>query len=260
MDKIAPDTTPGLLTAGDPTPVIVEHADAPSALVIVCDHAGNAIPRALGTLGLAPAELTRHIAIDVGALDLSRRLAARLKAPLIAQAYSRLVIDCNRAPGAPSSIAEISEATPVPGNRGLDAAQGAARARAIFDPYHAAIRALLDARAARPCVLLALHSFTPVFHGVARPWHVGVLYNRDRRVAEPLFAAFAAEPDLVVGDNEPYAVSDETDYTIPVHGERRGIPHVEIEVRQDLLASPAGRDEWAERLARAFAAALPGVL
>jgi predicted N-formylglutamate amidohydrolase len=167
------------------------------------------------------------------------------------------VIDCNRDPTVPSSIPEISETTAIPGNRGLGETARAARVEAIFRPYHEGIAAALDRRAAagRATALVALHSFTPVFKGVARPWHAAVLYNRDARLAHPLFELLNAEEGLVVGDNEPYAVSDLTDYTVPVHGERRGLPHVEIEIRQDLIADPAGQTAWAERLARLLPAA-----
>jgi predicted N-formylglutamate amidohydrolase len=162
------------------------------------------------------------------------------------------VIDCNRAPGTPTSIPEVSELTPVPGNVGLDEAAKAAREREIFRPYHDAIEAELVRRhdAGRAVALVAMHSFTPQFKGVARRWHCGLLYNRDPRFAHVLMRLLASEAGLVVGDNEPYSVSDATDYTIPVHGERRGIHHVALEIRQDLIAEPKGQREWAERLAR----------
>jgi predicted N-formylglutamate amidohydrolase len=157
----------------------------------------------------------------------------------------------------PSSIPEISEATEIPGNRGLGGEERAARRAAIFDPYHDCIAAALDRRAAagRATALVALHSFTPVFKGEARPWHAAVLFNRDPRLAHILAGLLRAEGGLTIGENEPYAVSDLTDYTVPVHGERRGLPHVEIEIRQDLLADPAGRAAWARRLARLLPAA-----
>jgi predicted N-formylglutamate amidohydrolase len=180
-----------------------------------------------------------------------------LNAAVILQTYSRLVIDCNRDPKVPSSIPEISEDTEIPGNRTLDEADRAARVDAIFRPYHNAIAAALDRRAAadRASVLVALHSFTPVFKGVGRPWHAAVLYNRDPRLAHSLFQLLSAEDGLVVGENEPYAVSDLSDYTVPVHGERRGLAHVEIEIRQDQITDPAGQTAWAERLARLLPAA-----
>jgi len=175
-----------------------------------------------------------------------------LDATAVLQAYSRLVIDCNRDPGHATSIPEISELTEIPGNRGLPPQQREARRREIFDPYHDRIAALLDERqaAGRRTVLIAMHSFTPVFKGEPRSVQVGILYNRDDRLARVMLELLRAEPDLVVGDNAPYAITDTSDYTVPVHGERRGLPHVEIEIRQDLIAEPAGQAAWATRLAR----------
>jgi predicted N-formylglutamate amidohydrolase len=162
------------------------------------------------------------------------------------------VIDCNRDPAVPSSIPELSETTKIPGNRGLGDAARAARREAIFRPYHARIAAALDRRAAagRATALVALHSFTPIFKGESRPWHAAVLFNRDARLARCLGALLRAEAGLVIGENQPYAVGDLSDYTVPVHGEQRGLPYVEIEIRQDLIAEPDGQTIWAERLAR----------
>jgi predicted N-formylglutamate amidohydrolase len=241
-----------LLAADEPEPVSVYNAGAASPFLLVTDHSGNTLPRAFGQLGVAAADLERHIAWDIGIARLARPLADALGATLIQQNYSRLVIDCNRPPGASTSIPDISENTPIPGNVGLSEADKAARARAIFWPYHARIEAELDQRrqAGRATALIALHSFTPRFKGVARPWHVASLYHRDPRLARALLTLFKEETELVVGDNEPYFVSDTTDYTIPVHGERRGLPHALIEIRQDLIADPDGQRSWAIRLAR----------
>ena len=250
MGRQGSGTPVRLLDEDEPSAVIAENEAGRSAFVITCDHAGNRMPRRLGTLGLAAADLERHIAWDIGAAAVSSRLATMLDAVLIRQTYSRLVIDCNRAPDAPSSIVEISEATPIPGNAGLSAEAREARRREVFEPYHRRIARELDARqdASRPTVLLALHSFTPVFKGVSRPWQCGVLYNRDPRLAR-IVGDLLRERGLAVGDNEPYAVSDETDYTIPVHGERRGLPHLELEIRQDLIAAADAQLAWAELLA-----------
>jgi predicted N-formylglutamate amidohydrolase len=225
-----------------------------STYFLTCDHGGNLLPRTLGTLGLSPLELERHIAWDIGAAGLARRLADELDAFLIVQTYSRLAIDCNRTPLSPTSIAPLSESTPIPGNQNVSAAGADLRRRQIFQPYHDRIGVELDARkvAGRQTILVAVHSFTPVFHGENRPWQIGVLYNRDTRLAHNLLALFRAESGMVVGDNQPYAVSDESDYTIPIHGEQRSIPHVEIEIRQDLLADEAGQTAWAQRLASAL--------
>jgi predicted N-formylglutamate amidohydrolase len=247
----------GLLEPDEPNPVTLENESGDSVFFLTCEHAGRAFPHRLGRLGLPEAETLRHIAWDIGIGAVGRELSRLLNAAVILQTYSRLVIDCNRDPKVPSSIPEISEDTEIPGNRTLDEADRAARVDAIFRPYHNAIAAALDRRAAadRASVLVALHSFTPVFRGVPRPWQVAVLFNRDPRLAHALAELLRADGSLMVGENEPYRVSDLTDYTVPVHGERRGLPHVEIEIRQDLIADPAGQREWAERLARLLPAA-----
>ena len=246
------ETQSPLLAADEPAPVTTYNETGASPFLIVADHAGNRFPRALGRLGVGEADCRRHIAWDIGIAGVSRRLADAFDAMLIEQNYSRLVIDCNRAPGRKTSIPDISEATPVPGNVGLSDDATAQRVREIFQPYHDAIASELERRqqAGRPVALISMHSFTPVFHGAPRPWHAGLLYNRDARFARPLMALLKRETDLVVGDNEPYSVSDETDYTIPVHGERRGVPHIAIEIRQDLIATEEGQRDWAARLAR----------
>jgi predicted N-formylglutamate amidohydrolase len=179
-------------------------------------------------------------------------VADALDATLVQQNYSRLVIDCNRTPGSETSILEISELTPVPGNMGLSEGQKAARVREIFRPYHDRIERELDRRrqADRPVALIAMHSFTPVSVGVGRPWHAGVLYNRDPRFAHLLMALLKREDGLVVGDNEPYSVTDASDYTIPVHGERRGLHHAAIEIRQDLDRRRQGTASVGALLAR----------
>jgi predicted N-formylglutamate amidohydrolase len=245
-----------LLDPDEPAPVHVANAAGGSMFLILCDHAGARLPRRLGTLGLSATDRTRHIAWDIGAHGVCDALGRLLEATVIEQTYSRLVIDCNRALDHPTSIVTLSEATEVPGNRDLSAADRAARAAEIFQPYHAAITRTLDARAAagRPTVVIAMHSFTPVFHGVARPWQAGMLYNHDPRFARRLGDLLRQE-GFTVGDNEPYRLSDTSDYTIPVHAEQRGLPHAEIELRQDLIAEPAGQQEWAKRLARLLPAA-----
>jgi predicted N-formylglutamate amidohydrolase len=186
------------------------------------------------------------------------KLAQRLDALLVLQTYSRLVIDCNRPPGSAQSILSLSEATPIPGNEAVTAEDAVARGREIFQPYHDRIRAELAARQAqhRPTILIAMHSFTPVFHAEQRPWHAGVLYNRDARLATALLRVLRRDRQLVVGDNQPYSVSDATDYTIPVYGEAGGLLHVGMELRQDLIADEAGQEQWAVRLADALPSAV----
>ncbi|QUS38476.1 N-formylglutamate amidohydrolase [Tardiphaga alba] len=225
-----------------------------SPFLFTCDHYGRIIPRILGDLGLPRDELTRHIAWDIGIAGVAERVAAAMNAHLIAQRYSRLVIDCNRPPKAVSSIPLISEATTIPGNDGLTQEAKARRRALFFDPYHRRIDEVIDARraAGQPTILVSLHSFTPVYAGIKRPWHIGTLYQHDRRLPPLLLQHLRAEGDLVVGDNEPYAVSDATDYTIPVHGERRGLVNTGIEIRQDLITEESGQAEWAERLVRIF--------
>lgn len=237
-----------LLGEDEPEPIEVVHGDGAGPFAIVCDHAGRALPRALGTLGLAPHELASHIAWDIGAAGVARLLASELDAPAYLQRYSRLVIDCNRPLTAPDSIPSVSGGITIPGNQQLTAAAAASRAQAIFGPYHSTISEALAGRASY--ALIAMHTFTPELHGVRRPFHAGVLYHRDRRLAGPMLALLRQEPGLVVGDNEPYAASSATDYAIIEHAELRGAPYVELEVRQDLVADPAGQRAWAERLAR----------
>jgi len=235
-------------------PVIERNAAGASPFLLTCDHYGRAIPDALGDLGLPESELTRHIAWDIGIAGVAERMSKALGAHLIAQRYSRLVIDCNRPPDVASSIPALSEATTIPGNAGITPQQADARRRAIFEPYHRRIDDVIGARIrdGRMTMLMSLHSFTPVYAGVARPWHIGTLYHRDKTVAPLLLKLLRAEGDLVAGDNQPYAVSDTTDYTIPVHGEARGLMNTGIEIRQDLIADEAGQMQWAERLTRLF--------
>jgi predicted N-formylglutamate amidohydrolase len=231
--------------------VFEERIGGTSNILIVVDHAGALIPRRLANLGLHESDLRRHIAWDIGALAVARRVAASLDARLVAQNYSRLVIDCNRDPAVPSSIPIVSETTHIPGNAGLSAADAAARRAAIFDPYHGHVAAVLDQRqsAGRMTILVAQHTMTDVYQGIRRPMHAAVLYNRDRRFAGLVLEGLRRETGLNIADNQPYFVSDATDYTIPRHGEARGLPHVEIEIRQDLVADEAGRTEWARRIA-----------
>ena len=242
----------GTLLAPDEPPAVIDYrSGGASPFLLVCDHAGRRIPRVLHNLGLSAADLARHIAWDIGIAGVGRALADRLDACLIMQPYSRLVIDCNRPPGTHESIVTETGGAPISGNENLSAQEADLRAREIFAPYHGAIARHLDGRksAGRRTILISLHSFTPVYGGRARPWQLGVLYNRDAALARALLALMRSEGDLTVGDNEPYTVDDETDYTIPVHGERRGIPHVGIEIRQDLIGNESGQRQWAERLA-----------
>ena len=241
------------LLAADEPPAFQEfRMEGRSDFVIVADHASARIPRSLANLGLPDSELRRHIAWDIGALGVARRVAEVLDAPLVAQNYSRLVIDCNRDPKVETSIPRISELREIPGNIRLSAAEIAARRAEIFDPYHRRIRELLDGRQAigQRTILVAQHTMTDVYKSDQRRMHAAVLYNRDRRFAGAVLEMLRREQHLLIADNQPYFVSDETDYTIPHHAEARLLPHVELEIRQDLVADETGQAEWGERIAR----------
>lgn len=248
-----------LLAPGEPSPVRLLRPNGGSDFVLTADHAGRAIPRRLGTLGVDETERGRHIAWDIGIARVTERLSAMLDAPAVLQHYSRLVIDCNRQPEVDSSIPAVSELSRIPGNENLSAAEREARRREIFAPYHECIAALLAQRATagKRTIVVAMHSFTPVFKGESRAVEIGVLYNRDARLAHIMLELLRREPGLAVGENAPYAVTDITDYTVPVHAEPRGLPHVEIEIRQDLIAHASGQDEWAERMTRLLREADP---
>ena len=244
-----------LLAASDPDPVAWFNPGGASNIFLTCEHAGGAVPAARGELGFAPEEMDRHIAYDVGAVGVARALAGRLDAALVLQRYSRLVIDCNRPFEAADCIVRQSDGTAVPANADLSDAERFARYEEIHQPLHGAIAAALDRRktAGKPSLLVSVHSFTPVMRatGAVRDFELGLLYNRDGRLAEGLAETFrAANPDVTVKLNAPYHVDDISDFTIPVHGERRGIPNVLIEVRNDLINDARGQQEWAERLAK----------
>jgi predicted N-formylglutamate amidohydrolase len=239
-----------LVGRNDPPVFDVVNAAGCSPFFLTADHAGRAVPEALGDLGVSRADMDRHIAWDIGIAAVTRGLADALDAVAILQSYSRLVIDCNRQPSVASAFPTMSEATAIPGNAGLSAADKQARCQAIFDPYHSKIVELLAERVERKVVYTAMHSFTPVYMQIARGMHVAVLYNRNPRASTLLAALLRQEPGLVVGENEPYRVSDETDYGVPVHAEQSGLDYVEIEIRQDLIQSAAGQAEWIARLAR----------
>jgi len=216
------------------------------SIVVICDHARNQIPRQLGTLGLADHHLQDHIAWDIG---------ARLRVPLIVGGYSRLVVDLNRAKHDASAIPSISDGVLVPGNIALDRVARQERFSAIHDVYHHAVdRLLAETRTDDHCpVIIAIHSFTPQVSGVSRPWHAGVLWDKDPRVALPLLAALRAPGDIMVGDNEPYSGRHAADYTIDTHAEPNGYAHAAIEIRQDQIQSRHGERAWAERLFHALA-------
>jgi predicted N-formylglutamate amidohydrolase len=249
---------PGLLGPGDPPPVGIRRGQGRSPFLLLGDHAGNAVPAALGGLGLDEGERRRHIAWDIGVRALGEQVADDDDAPLIHQPYSRLVIDCNRAPRSPQSIVEASDGTPVPGNAGLDSRAIEARIAAIHRPYHAAIAAEIARRraAGMETILVALHSFTPVMAGVERPWDAGILHDKgETGFSLRLLERLRAVAGLCVGDNEPYRM-DEVDFTIPFHAWPAGLAYAELEVRQDHLSTLEGVSRWAAILAEALAAAV----
>ena len=239
--------------AGIETPdsVAITNPDGGCCWVLTCDHASNFVPAEFGALGLPQAELSRHIAWDPGALPVARLLAETLDATLIETRVSRLVLDCNRALDAPDLIPQVSEDTAIPGNAGLSDAQRQARVARCWRPFHEAVDAVVGERlaAGREVRLASVHSFTPVYRGAARPWHVGIIHDGDERLSRPLLAALARTPGIVVGDNEPYSPADGVYYTLERHARSRGLPCVMIEIRNDEIATGSARKLWAERLA-----------
>ena len=251
-------STASWIAADEPPAFELVNPRGRSRAILTCDHASPRIPRRLGDLGLAAADRLRHVAWDIGTAALARRLARILDAPLVLSGYSRLVVDCNRPLEVASAYCARSEDVDVPGNLALSDVEKAARAAAFYWPYHDAVHKLVESRMGReaPPVMVSIHSFTPLYLGRARPWHVGVHYRLDRRLAALALAALRADPTLTVGDNEPYPVALDEDYTIPVHAELRGLPYVLFEIRQDLLSTAAGIAAWADRLGGLLARAL----
>ena len=235
-----------MLRRDDPPPTIVTNRGGGSSFLLIGDHAGRLVPGRLGGLGLDPAAFDLHIASDIGVAGLGEELARRLDACFIRQAYSRLVIDCNRRPGAEASIPAVSDQITIPGNAGLGPADIAARQAAIYQPYQDAIADELDRRG--NALLVSLHSFTPVFQGFVRPWRAGVLHRGDSPLSDRMLAGLRRELGEMAGDNEPYRM-DETDNTVPLHADPRGLGYLELEVRQDLIADPAGQRAMADLIA-----------
>jgi predicted N-formylglutamate amidohydrolase len=237
-----------LLSAGDPAPFEIINPQGKAPLVLVCDHASNTIPAALGDLGLDDAARARHIAWDIGAADVTRHLAELLDATAILSGYSRLVVDCNRSIDDPTAMRQISDGVIVPGNRALDANDRALRAESCYWPYHRTVTAVIEDVASRGVIpaIVSVHSCTPVFRSFERPWHIGVLSNYDRRMAELLIADLRRNPDLCIGDNQPYSGLDPHGYTIENHALPQGRPNVLLEIRQDLIDTSRGVRRWAE--------------
>jgi predicted N-formylglutamate amidohydrolase len=246
-----------LLGDGDPSPITVINPAGRSPFLLIGDHAGNAIPLALGTMGLPADDRHRHIAWDIGTAQLGAALARMLDATFIHQHYSRLVIDCNRAPERPDAIPETSDGSTISGNLGLTAEDRARRIEEIHEPYQRAIADAIEARAREgDTILVSLHSFTPHMDGVDRPWHIGVLHDgANDRFALAMLRTLEARQDVIVGDNEPY-VMDGTDYTVPRHAYPRGLPYVELELSQAALTMPGGMARWSQMVATSLVTCL----
>ena len=254
-----PPSSPALPATPDWPPVETVDGDLAGGLLLLCDHASNALPARYGRLGLDPAQFERHIAYDIGAATVTRTMAAILKAPALLTTFSRLLIDPNRGSNDPTLVMRISDGAIVPGNAAVDAAEVAARTAAFWQPYRDRIDETLDAMLAtgRVPAVVSIHSFTPSMKGVARPWHVGLLWDDDPRLALPLARALAREPSLQppmerIGDNEPYDGALPGD-TMDIHATRRGLANVLIEVRQDLIGDEASASNWGVRLAQVLA-------
>jgi predicted N-formylglutamate amidohydrolase len=240
-----------LLGASDPAAFDIMNAGSRHPVLLVCEHAGQAIPSRLGDLGIGKAVMDSHIGWDIGAGNVTRRLARRLGAPAVFQTYSRLVIDCNRPPDAVDAMPEIIDGTEIPGNRHLSDLARSARAQEIFTPFHDAIDGCFACAPHR--VVFSIHSFTRERAGVDRPWDMGFLFRRDTRTSERLAAIMRdLKHDLLVGMNQPYQIEDAADWFVPRHGEARGMAHSLIEIRNDHIDTTQGQILWADLLAQAI--------
>ena len=240
----------------DPPPFKLFNPSLKSSFFLTCDHASSAIPQHMAGLGLSGMELSRHIASDIGASNVTCIIAKKLNAPAYLSGYSRLLIDCNRPLTSPTSIPTLSDGTTIPGNVGISNAEASARANAFFWPYHNQISQDLDKLMSIENIpfFVAIHSFTPqLVNETIRPWHIGLLWEHDDRAILPLKSSLTELiPDICIGLNEPYAIVGPSDFSIPEHGQKRGLPHVEIEIRQDLIDSPKGAEFWADKIAEAL--------
>lgn len=251
MSRPSPEPDENRRPDDDPAPFVELNQDGKSPILLVCDHASRALPAAYGTLGLDESLLWRHIAWDIGAADVTRRLSAAIDAQAVLGGVSRLLIDLNRPLGIDQSIPEISDGVAIPGNKLIDEVERRRRERRWYAPYHDAVARRLKGFFDRGVVpaLVAVHSFTPVMNGYERPWHVGVLWNEDARVAGPIVARLRDHRNFVVGENQPYTARKPYGYTLHVHGEDMGLAHAAIEVRQDLIDTHHGAEFWSNILA-----------
>ncbi len=237
----------GALLKGEESPAILVNEQGRSPYVLICEHASNRVPKALGTLGLGAADLQRHIAWDIGAESVARTLARLIDAPLILQRYSRLAYDCNRPPESPAAMPAISEVTDIPGNMNLSAADRLARIQQIYRPFHDAVSRVLDARAAdgQKSMVISIHSFTPLYKGKSRALELGILHDRDASFSSMLIKRF---PSVDARLNEPYGPKDGVLHTLNLHAAPRGLKHAMIELRNDLISSERSQQSWAQRL------------
>lgn len=245
---------PPLLGPDDPPPWVTLNTSGKANVVLLCDHASNAIPQSLAGLGLEPDDLVTHIAWDSGAAQVTRMLSQRLDAPAVLSGYSRLVIDCNRKPGHETSIPASSDGVVIPGNQTVSPTEAARRIEAIFHPYHHAVEAAIDHVQARgtPPAIVAIHSFTPEMGNINRPWHISVLWDKDPRIPAPLLAALRARGDLNVGDNQPYSGQEHYGYSAEVHATAAGLPNALIEIREDQIRNQDGIARYADILGDAL--------
>ena len=240
------------LESDEPAAFELINALGSNALILIADHASNRVPRCLEQLGLSDAELASHIAWDAGTADVARHLSKLLDAPLLLSNYSRLVIDCNRAPNSAELILPASDNPPTPGNRNLTHEHIARRIRTHFTPNHDAIAALLDARKHMASAILSIHSFSPVLQGQQRPWSIGVCYGDDSRLAHALLPYLDKTTPGPVGDNEPYSIENDVDYSLPHHANARGLPHVMLEIRRDKIESTVPAQHFATLIQKAW--------
>ena len=231
--------------------VFIEHPDSNSPYILVCDHASNRMPESYNNLGLEPALLNEHIAWDIRALDLARAISALLHCPVVSPGFSRLLIDCNRSLDAPDLIPVKSEKYAIPGNNNLTADEKKYRIESYYLPYHQAIASLVENRTMNkiPTALIGVHTFTPVFLGISRPWQIGIIHDEDKRIAGPLYQELRQLPDIVVGENEPYKPADGVYYTLSAHTQKFNLPGVMIEVRNNEVSSPSMLRKWASIIA-----------
>lgn len=248
-----------LLSEQQPVSASVINESGSSPALLVCEHASAALPEGLAG-AYPPALLKMHYACDLGAGSLVRRVSELLDAVAVVANYSRIVIDCNRRLADPTLVLTHADGEPVMANIGLAPAALQQRIDEIYAPLHATISATLvrlEQRTPLP-IYIAIHSFTPALHGDSRPWHIGVMWDRDDRVAQPLIDNLSQDSSILVGKNQPYSGREVQDFSVDFHAERSGLPNVAIEVRQDELATPQGIEQWAQRLAKALSPIISG--